>query len=188
MEIARTFSKEKMTGNSMTYGLHYGYMWRIKKSENYPKSIPPAEIYQKPTQPVIAYGRDGAFVGKYASCKDVSTALGVTVKVRHETPHDIQLHPKTMYFFFADKGGDYPEAINVIEYIRHEKAKKDCRIRVAAYDLNGDFVARYNSIVEAADATGVDHSTITRFCKMNHLVVPHNCRSISWYEKDSNIL
>ena len=178
-EIARAFSKNQQKAGDLTRGVRYGYMWRVKTNENYPKSIPPAELYQTPTQPVIVYGRDGAFVGKYASCKDAKAALGVSVKVRHETPRDIQLYPnqQTKYFFFADDGGNYPETINVIEYIRPEKIKKDCRIKVAAYDLNGDFVARYDSIAKAMEATGADHKNISHSCKMRHPVIPPNSRT-----------
>lgn len=167
--VAAHLGKEKIHLKVLLGGLHYGYQWRVKKNEYYPKTIGPYNPQKKPTPPVVAYDRCGRLYKEFPSEIVARRALG-DLPIRTEIM-DIEVQERFERDFYLFRKGDGvpPETINIT--IKHKKkhtsGKPSAPIPVLAYDAkSGEFVAEYPSIAEAHNTTGAATQTITCFLRL----------------------
>lgn len=106
--------------------------------------------------PICQYDIDGNFVREFQSCKDATRYIGCKIK---QTPCKAgkTIHGYQWKHYKTDK----------IESIREElESVKSSRKRVYQYDMNGKYIASYNSIVEAEMKFGRKYgSAICIACK-----------------------
>lgn len=172
--------------------LSYGYQWREKKNEYYPRKI---GAYVKPTKPykrVLVYDSTGAFVKDCESANMAAKEFGVGV-IR-DGFCGIEAYRGTLRPYYAFSYADgYPERINItIKEKRQRTAtqeKVNPAIAVLAYDpKSGAFVAEYASMSEARKQSGASDSTIRRSA---HLPEPVRVESPKqkyvWRKKDGEV-
>ncbi len=183
-EVAAFLNRDKVSPSDIITGLHYNSQWRLKKNEYYPKFIGEykAKNNEIKTTPIIAYNSDGTLLKRFATSTDAEKVTGVSKEKilnwsKGKTPSNVIVRErdKKPFYFFRD-ADDYPGLIDVIvvEKKRDERNNgKDYRKRVAAYSLDGDFIAEYDSIVNASEQTGVSESTIRHYCQKELPIVIH---------------
>ena len=163
---AAYLGKEKLRLSVLTYGLHYGYQWRIKTNEYFPKTIAPYTQKIKQSNKIIAYKADGTFFGSYDSIKDAHSATGVDGWVRDfQQVVSVQEWNIKPVYFFIKPDGDYPKAIkfSIIKKKTTKKTKPTQPCKCYAYDAKtGLFVKEYDSI-SAAIVSGSDKNSIRKY-------------------------
>lgn len=65
-----------------------------------------------------------------------------------------------------------------------QKNRRDCSKPVLQYDKNGDFIARYPSVIEAERQTNISNSHISAVC--NHKPSHHTAGGFIWKWEDTN--
>lgn len=181
--VAAHLGKEKVHLKVITIGLHYGYQWRLKRNEYYPKNIDPYKKALRSTVRVAVYDGEGNLHGVYNSATEAARETGINVHNIRAEVSDITTndHKRKPFYFFRCETDTPPEriSINVIKKEKKERREaKDCRKRVAAYSLNGDFVAEYDSMKDAREQTGMSCTRIRSCCtKEPPIVIPPNCRA-----------
>ena len=172
--VAAYLEKPKMHSKSLLSGLHYGYMWRVKTSNNFPKKIASYEMVvgKKPTIPILVYDTKGDFFGRYPSPEDASKATGIPRETLRDASKrksvgslKIPKHlTREFYFFREPDDGAYPRHIDIEVIMPKEYERKenpiDNRHAVLQYGLDGKFVARFPSVQEACDILCVAQQTV----------------------------
>lgn len=116
---------------------------------------PSAECHRKSKElqyvPVVAYDRNGDFIGEYPYIKAAADALGLYRKCVNDTVNGIQKHTKGYFFRRREEG--YPMKIDV------SGVKLQIKKR-AVICYAGEDVIEYANPNEAAAALGLWHQTI----------------------------
>lgn len=139
-----------------------GYIWC---HEDEPKSIQQliAEIpLEKTKHPVEQYTLDGTLIKKYNSINEAAQAIGVHRSSIEDAASGKSFNCQGYLWKYQDDEQD------IIERVKRNNNKKDyAKIAVNQYDLQGNFIATYNSAAEAAIAVGKpgNGSSITKACK-----------------------
>jgi len=132
---------------------------KIAKSvSNYNKIAgkkPSAECHKKAKEaqyvPVVAYDRNGDFIGEYPYIKAAADALGLDRKCVNDTVNGVQKHTKGYFFRRREEG--YPMKIDVSGVkLQIKKRPVICYV--------GEDVIEYANPNEAAAALGLWHQTI----------------------------
>lgn len=100
-------------------------------------------------KPVNQYSLNGEFIREWASAKEASDALGISMRT-------IQMCVTGYY----RSGGGY-----IWKYPNGARVHKQRRKRVIQYSLDGNFIAEHDDVFVASKATGVSHETIRDICK-----------------------
>lgn len=179
--VAAHLGKEKVHLKVITIGLHYGYQWRLKRNEYYPKNIDPYKKALRSSVRVAVYDGEGNLHGVYNSATEAARETGINAYIRGNVSDiSIQEWKARPFYFFNCENENLPEKISITINRKTSKvtAPKDCRKRVAAYSLDGDFVAEYDSIKSASEQTGASTSWIRNYCRKElPIVIPPNCRA-----------
>jgi group I intron endonuclease len=116
---------------------------------------PSAECHKKAKEaqyvPVVAYDRNGDFIGEYPYIKAAADALGLARKCVNDTVNGIQKHTKGYFFRRREEG--YPMKIDV-SGVKLQLKKRPVLCYV------GEDVIEYANPNEAAAALGLWHQTI----------------------------
>jgi group I intron endonuclease len=116
---------------------------------------PSAECHKKAKEaqyvPVVAYDRNGDFIGEYPYIKAAADALGLDRKCVNDTVNGVQKHTKGYFFRRREEG--YPMKIDIsgVKLLLKKRA-------VLCYV--GEDVVEYSNPNEAAAALGLWHQTI----------------------------
>lgn len=128
--VAEYLGKGNVMLKGISVGLHYGYQWRPKINEYYPKKIDPYKKAVRGSDSIAAYDRRGHLHGVYTSPTDAKLATGITPNIRGEIK-DISIREwqgRPLYFFRCN-GENPPETISIS--IIPKKRKDGTKVRVA---------------------------------------------------------
>jgi plasmid maintenance system antidote protein VapI len=122
-----------------------GFLWKLKKPLEAPKS----------TSPILQFDLNGRFVREWANESEAEKALGIR-----------DLYPCLSGHRYT-KGGYQWKYKNCSKKIGvfHPKMANHVGKAVYQYDLQGKLVARFGKILEAAKATGIPYQHIERCLK-----------------------
>ena len=132
------------------YNLRYGTrVERMNKLVNEPRM-----------RPVNKYDFDGNLLHTYPSIAEASKAIGVSTRTMSSICGKIGAHSTHGYIFrYADDNSpwiDYNEKIC--------RGNNERKRAVEQYDLNGTFIKRYESLIEASRCTGISRRWIQGIC------------------------
>lgn len=100
-------------------------------------------------KPVNQYSLNGEFIREWASAKEASDALGISMRT-------IQMCVTGYY----RSGGGY-----IWKYPDGARVQQTRRKKILQYSLDGKFIAEYMDAFAASDETGIGHETIRDICK-----------------------
>lgn len=150
---------------TITDGLHYGFQWRIKRNEYFPRRIDAYERTRSAGK-VAAYNADGRLVAVYDS-ESAARKAGVHSSIRdHICDITIREHQEREFYLFRCDIGTPPEriAINVIKAKKKPNASIDQRKKIAVYSQSGELI----DICEGQRATAAKYKctaqTIRLWC------------------------
>ena len=179
-EIADAFNLPKLQAKKLC-GQWRGFQWRPKVG-NSPKPIAKYEMPVRCTVGVAMYGSDGGFIKTFSRRVDAEKEYGRGFALRDDFSKAVVLPYRlrdSRLFFRVPDDGKCPDTIAVT--ILPQPIEKEKSIVVLhkydAYDLNGNFIARYNSQFEARKATGMCSSAIRFSCRRDEPI------QISWDTK-----
>lgn len=123
----------------------------------------------KPSQLVVCdcYDLDGKFVARYPSLIDAKRHTGVdvgTIRDWCKRVEPLKITGNTRMLWRYGKGEIRPQ-IEVIPFIRKEEYREKKEHRVLQYSLKGEYIATFNRIQEAADASGDSYCSIRKQCQ-----------------------
>lgn len=168
--------------------LSYGYQWRPKTNEYYPRKIGAYVAPKKPTRQVLVYDKEGNFVKRFDSAKEAFRQTGAPGTIRPVVA-SLTIHEwQAREFYFFDNAQSFPDKIQINVIPKKKAEKKERRIRVAAYSLDGAFLREYDSIHDAANATKSSRSLIKRMCRTPEPIIlgPTSQRTVLWRLSDGN--
>lgn len=166
-EVSASLKRDKVSPKDLITGLHYGYQWRPKENEYFPKKIdaytPPDAATRK--VPVAAYRNDGLLVGEYETIKEALIATNQKSATVRDNIEDLQLreHQAREFYFFRLGDDPAPNTINISVLKKKEQTKTETptNIPVLAYDAKtGTLLKEYPSMFDAHKYTGAADSTI----------------------------
>lgn len=192
-EIASYFNLGKLHGGQIkTVGHQWkGYQWRENCGLAPKMNIGKYEGFT-PIYPVAVYGSDGKFIKLYERLKDAKDDTGsrCTVRDDFQKPVILPYSKRDSVLFYRVRGGEYPDSVNVtILPIPRERKKGNAVVlhKYDAYDLDGNFVARYNTQVEAINATGVSKDAIKGWCRKEEPLQVAPSAKMLWRYGDGEI-
>ena len=169
-EVSAFLKRDKVSPKDLITGLHYGYQWRVKENEYFPKKIDAYQLssYATKKTPVAVYRNDGLLVGEYETIKDSLIATGQKTANIRETIGDIEVREYQVRDFYFFRLGDNaaPNFINISIIKKIKKGEQTKRgtstnIPVLAYDAKtGVLLKEYPSISDAHKYSGAADSTI----------------------------
>lgn len=136
-------------------GISAGYIWRFKDDPI--TDIKPC-LQNIHSIPIMCYNRDGKEIARYDSIKDASEQTGI---------NDDAISKCTLHLRSSSGGfiwRKYGDPLNISEI---KSMKFSGKRKVKQYDMNWNFIKEYNSLKEAADATGAKWQAIQRVCLGN---------------------
>lgn len=137
----------------------YNYLWRYEcDGYIYGENLPNNEIkfIHKLSKPVYQYRLNGKLVKKYDSITEAAKEMNMaTTNISKACNGTIKTAKGYIWRYnFVEFSED--ELIKILSNKRKRK--------VDQYNMNMDYIARYESIAEAARITGISDSTITQCC------------------------
>lgn len=180
--VAAHLGKERCHAKTLFSGLHYGYQWRPKESDAFPRIINKHAPKKQPTKGLLAYGHDGTFFRRFESIKQASETTGIPARSSGPV-RDLELYKhRTKPFYFFDDTDEHPDKITIRIITKECKEPKDPRKRVAAYTLDGTFVREYASLSDAAKETNSSATHIAQMCKspLPLILAPQTTRTTLW--------
>lgn len=169
-EVSASLKRDKVSPKDLITGLHYGYQWRVKENEYFPKKIDAYQLssYATKKTPVAVYRNDGLLVGEYETIKDSLIATGQKSANIREIIGDIEVREyqaRDFYFFrLGDNAAPNTINISIVKKIKTgEQTKRgtSTNIPVLAYDAKtGVLLKEYPSISDAHKYSGAADSTI----------------------------
>lgn len=178
--VSAHLGKDKIHLPILVQGIHYGYQWREKKNEYYPKTIGPYSPQNKAVEPVVAYDGEGRLYKEFPSIKEAKNALGC-LSVRPEiTDIEVPEHFKRNFYLFRRGEGVPPETINIT--IRHKRVRTNkgytACTPVVAYTLEGKLYKAFPSMIQAREETGCGEKAVKNYCAQTPpIVLPPNSRT-----------
>lgn len=152
--------------------ISYGYAWAHKVDEEYRIKQLLESDYKSPM--VLQYDLVGRFVKVWPCCSDAAKSVGVpTSSIRSACSG-----------FFDSSGGYQWRRFKFGYPTRIDQLKNNNISPVVVFDLSGNRLAEYNSVKEAAEAIGTDHSSVGAVCRNSRqakTVKGYQCR----YLKDA---
>lgn len=175
--ICAEFNVAKLKSSTILKPTWKGYMWREKKNEYFPRTVPayvlnrgesqwiPCAVYDTSTGDMVECFNKLVDARKYSY--NLGELKGTVVELNLYHPND----------YILVKGDNLPLHIDIRWKHKKEKVvvpKPVKSISVAYYDREGNLVSVYDSIAEAAKATGweyekiYDHTRAIKYlCKKN---------------------
>ena len=198
-EVSAFLNRDKISPKDLITGIHYGFQWRMKKNEYFPKKI--GEYKQttgtKKVTPIIAYDADGRFFKRFVCAEDAERETRISKskilrQSKGKTPDKVVIAESLArpFYFFRDTDS-YPQSIE-IEISRKKKIKKGeptKPIPVLAYSAEtGQFVSEYPSITEAYNTTRVASQTIKCFLRLKqpYIIISPKTKFV-WVKKEGEI-
>lgn len=135
-----------------------GYIWRFKKDvpnilEFKNEQIDMTKKYK--TSPVLQFDLDGNFIREFSSVKEAAKFHNCDT---HTISYACSGRTKTGVGFLWKRKKDYHgQKIMYIPYVRETK-------HVFQYDLDGNFIAEYESVMQAENALGHNGNNIKAAC------------------------
>lgn len=190
-EIADAFNRPKIGARKLS-GQWRGYQWRPKMSDHHPVNIGKYERMTKPTVRVAMYGTDGKFIKIFDKRIDAEKEYGCGITVRDDFSKAVTLsyNKRDSFLFYRVQDGEYPESVNVTVRPAPRERKKGNAVvlhKYDAYDLSGNFIARYNSQMEAGNATGMCGSAIREGCQRGEPIRITSETKMLWRYGDGEI-
>lgn len=136
-------------------GIAHGYIWRF---EDDPLINLNEQLKTIRSVPIICYNRDGKEIARYDSIKDASKQTNIN----DDAISKVTLHQRSSAGGFIWR--KYGDPLNISEI---KNLKFSGKRKVKQYDMNWNFIKEYNSLKEAADATGAKWQAIQRVCLGN---------------------
>lgn len=164
-EISDAFNRPKLKAKDLS-GQWRGFQWRPKVGDHRPTNIGKYEMAKKPTVRVAVYDIKGDFVKVFEKYIDVAKELGYSPQLRDDFSKEVVIsdNRKGDFLCYRIPDGGYPQKVNT--RIKEKHQPKPSQLVVCdRYDLEGKFVTRYSSLVEAWRHTGVTIGTIRDWCK-----------------------
>ena len=136
-------------------GISAGYIWRFDDDPITDITLCLKNIH---SVPIICYNRDGIEVARYDSIKDASKQTNIN----DDAISKVTLHQRSSAGGFIWR--KYGDPLDISEI---KKMKFSGKRKVKQYDMNWNFIKEYDSLKEAADATGAKWQAIQRVCLGN---------------------
>lgn len=111
-------------------------------------------------KPVYQYDIDGNFICKHHSARSIARNLGFSIRSIREVLYGKHTSSHG-YIWLREK--DDEKAKSISNQCHNPKNKK----KVVQYSLDGNKIAEYNSVLEAARITNISNTTIGRCCNSN---------------------
>ncbi len=191
--VASHLGAQGVQSDTITDGLHYGYQWRIKHNEYFPRKIDAYEKKSRSAGKVAVYDSNGILCDIYASEGAARKATGLHYSTVRKEISDITVrgHQMMPYYLFKCDTDTPPEriSINVTQKRRKTQGMPTEPISVLAYDAkSGEFVAEYPSIAEAYRATRVATQTIKCFMRLKqpYTIISPKTKFV-WVRKEGEI-
>jgi hypothetical protein len=147
-----------------------GYMWRYK-TKTIKKKISPCDMSIS-ARPILQYSLSGEFLREWKSGRQVKEFLGI----RHIGCVCNGKRKHAGGYIWKYKTNDYSKELGISIIVRNQPK------RILQYNLNGDFIKEWNSILAATKATKLKH--IAEACSGKHKVIG----GYVWkYKIDNNI-
>lgn len=105
------------------------------------------------SKPIVALTIDGKFLKRYEYLREVLVDGYDVSSVRRSLSSDYRLAKGHMFMHEDDYLKNGPKKYN--------KPKSTSRKKIVQCDLNGNFISKFDSVVEAADITGSTRTTIS---------------------------
>lgn len=172
--VAAFLKIDKVQSRVLLSGLHYGYQWREKMSEIFPKKIHAYRMLMKRMVGIAVYDSNGNFIGKFKNKREAHTRFGCNGVVR-DAICDINTTEAKMrgFYFFRLGDSEPPEKINInVKRTARPEPKPQNRM-VSAYTINGEYVETFDSISLACLKMKTSHEVVRRYCESSlPIVVP----------------
>ena len=174
-EVSSFLKRDKVSPKDLITGLHYGFQWRLKENEYFPRKITaysfPSTITHKTA--VAVYRSDGLLVGEYETIKEALDSTNEkSARIRSDIGNiEIREHQARDFYYFRLGDAPAPNFININIKRKQIKPKTDCRKAVSCYSQEGELINTYESISEAHRVTGMTGTAIRRYCEMREPIV-----------------
>lgn len=152
--------------DTLTEGLHYGFQWRIKRNEYFPRRIAAYERTTRSAGKVAAYGADGCLVAVYDS-EGAARKAGIHSRIKDRicdlTIREYQERP--FYLFKCDTETP-PERIS-INVVRKEVGTRQSeyqRKSIAVYSADGSLIDVCESVRKTIEKYNCGGTSIRRWC------------------------
>lgn len=161
----------QMSGFGKSKKTNGGYLWR-DYSDDFPKKIKP-HILKFANKPIIQISPDGShFVNRFISAKKAADELNISFKHISSCCHNLRSTTGGYRWVFEDEYDfNLPMAIEDDSYyqklaviISKEKTSIAKFRAVAQYNLNGEFINIFSSIIEASKKTNTNRISIGNCC------------------------
>lgn len=151
---------------TLTDGLHYGFQWRIKRNEYFPRRISAYERTTRSAGRVAAYGADGCLVAVYDSesaARKAGIHSRIKDRIRDLTIREYQERP--FYLFKCDTETP-PEriSINVVRKEAGTRQSEDQRKSIAVYSADGSLIDVCESVRKTIEKYNCGGTSIRRWC------------------------
>lgn len=189
-EVSSFLKRDKVSPKDLITGLHYGFQWRLKENEYFPRKI---KAYVSPSTTthktaVAVYRNDGLLVGEYETIKEALTETNEKSARVRDGIGDIEIREHQVKDFYYFRLGDVPAPNLINIYIKKKqiKNKTDCRKAVSCYSQDGELIHTYKSISEGHRVTGMSCPAIIRYCKTREPIVlaPNSKTKYVWQYSD----
>ena len=152
--------------DTITDGLHYGYQWRIKRNEYFPRRIDAYERMTRSAGKVAAYDADGCLVAVYDSesaARKAGIHSRIKDRIRDLTIREYQERP--FYLFKCDTEPP-PEriSINVVRKEAGTRQSEDQRKSIAVYSADGSLIDVCESVRKTIEKYNCGGTSIRRWC------------------------
>ena len=189
-EVSSFLKRDKVSPKDLITGLHYGFQWRLKENEYFPRKITaysfPSTITHKTA--VAVYRSDGLLVGEYETIKEALDSTNKkSARIRSDIGNiEIREHQARDFYYFRLGDVPAPNFININIKRKQIKPKTDCRKAVSCYSQEGELINTYESISEAHRVTGMAGTAIRRYCEMREPIVlaPNSQAKYIWQYSD----
>jgi len=189
-EIAVAFNRSKVMASELD-GKWHGYQWRPKVGDNPPPVVGKYKSPLKTGVPVAVYDTSGNFVRFFERTSDAVREYGKSYMLRDDYDVEVTLPYKKRdeVLFYRVKDGRYPQKVNVtLLPPPQEKPKFEIVLhKYDAYDLDGNFLARFNSLKEAREAMKVGEGSIREGCRKEEPIKVTYCTKYLWRYGDGEI-
>jgi group I intron endonuclease len=164
--VAASLEIDKVQSRVLLSGLHYGYQWREKMSEIFPKKIRAYRMPMKRMVGIAVYDSNGNFIGKFKNEREAHIRFGCNGVVR-DVICDINTTGAGLrgFYFFRLGDSEPPERININVKRREGPKQNPQRQMVSAYTIKGEYVETFESMSLACLKTGASHETMRRYCE-----------------------
>ncbi len=152
--------------DTLTEGLHYGFQWRIKRNEYFPRRIDAYERTTRSAGKVAAYGADGCLVAVYDS-ESAARKAGIHSSIRdHICDITIREHQERPFYLFKCDTETPPEriSINVVRKEAGTRQSEDQRKSIAVYSADGSLIDVCESVRKTIEKYNCGGTSIRRWC------------------------